>query len=130
MIMQLRADPSDPLPLYAQLMAQLRRGIAAGEFPPGAQLPTVRHLAVELAINPNTVGRAYSELEREGLIATRQGRGTFVVGTPGPPAPGERTARLEAVITEALAQASALGCDPREFCEAVQRHVQRGAAQR
>ncbi len=61
-----------------QLKDQIKCAIATGRLRPGEQLPTVRQLAVELRINPNTVSRVYSELEREGLLATRQGKGSFV----------------------------------------------------
>ena len=64
---------SFPLPIYAQMMEQIRKAIAAGGLGPGEQLPTVRQLAVELRINPNTVARVYRELEHQGLISTRQG---------------------------------------------------------
>jgi GntR family transcriptional regulator len=66
------------VPVYRQLIDQVRAGIAAGSLLPGDQLPTVRQLAVDLAINPNTVMRAYRELELGGLLETHQGTGTFI----------------------------------------------------
>ncbi|PKM82897.1 MAG: GntR family transcriptional regulator [Firmicutes bacterium HGW-Firmicutes-14] len=67
------------IPIYIQLKEQIKYGIARGHLAPGTQLPTVRKLAVDLRINANTVSRVYSELEHEGLLATRKGKGTFVV---------------------------------------------------
>ncbi len=66
------------IPIYVQLKEAIKLAIATGKFPPGSQLPTVRQLAVQLKINANTVSRVYLELESEGVVATRQGKGTFV----------------------------------------------------
>ncbi len=74
----LTVDPRHPTPLYAQLEQGIRGAIAAGRLPPGAQLPTVRQLAVELKVNANTVARVYADLERAGVLETRRGVGTFV----------------------------------------------------
>ena len=75
-------DPKSGVPLYIQLQEGIKMLIVKGAYPPGNQLPTVRQLAVDLRINSNTVARAYSELEREGIISTHQGRGTFVCKLP------------------------------------------------
>src|SRR5690348_3439959 len=74
-----KIEPNSPMPIYAQLVEEVRRSVAAGHLRPDDQLPTVRQLAVDLQINPNTVARAYADLERAGVIATRQGKGTFVL---------------------------------------------------
>src|ERR1700735_589777 len=71
-------DLHSGMPVYRQIMDQVRGGIASGALTPGDQLPTVRQLAVDLEINPNTVVRAYRELEFGGLIDTQQGTGTFI----------------------------------------------------
>jgi len=67
------------IPIYIQLKEQIKYGMARGHLKPGTQLPTVRKLAIDLRINANTVSRVYSELEHEGLLATRKGKGTFVL---------------------------------------------------
>ena len=67
------------IPIYIQLKEQIKYGVARGHLEPGTQLPTVRKLAIDLRINANTVSRVYSELEHEGLLATRKGKGTFVL---------------------------------------------------
>lgn len=66
------------IPIYVQLKEAIKTAIITGSYPQGAQLPTVRQMAVELRINANTVSRSYTELEREGVISSQQGRGTFV----------------------------------------------------
>jgi GntR family transcriptional regulator len=71
-------DPKSGVPFYKQIILQIEMAIADGRLVTGDQLPTVRGLAVDLAINPNTVARAYSELEIRGIVTTQQGSGTFI----------------------------------------------------
>ena len=78
--MLLRPNPSSGVPIYLQLMEQVKHGIETGALWPGDQLPGIRPLAEELVINPNTVAKAYRELEHEGVIELRQGAGAFVSG--------------------------------------------------
>ena len=76
--MFLPIDPGSGLPVYRQIMEQVRRMIVAGRLPAGERIPSVRELAVTLGINPLTVGKAYGELERAGIIEMRRGLGMFV----------------------------------------------------
>jgi GntR family transcriptional regulator len=76
--MLLRPNPSTGVPIYLQLMEQIKHGIATGALRAGDQLPGIRPLAEELVINPNTVAKAYRELEHEGVIELRHGAGAFV----------------------------------------------------
>ena len=71
-------DPHGGSPIYIQLSEQIKRAIAIGALTPGERLPTVKALAIDLKVNPNTVARVYRELEQEGVIATAPGRGSFV----------------------------------------------------
>lgn len=71
-------DPHSGVPIYLQLIEQVKRSVALGVLAPGEQLPTVKQLALDLTINANTVGRVYRELERDGVIETSPGRGSFV----------------------------------------------------
>lgn len=71
-------DPSSGTPIYRQLVDQVRQAVASGVLRAGDRLPSVRDLAVELAVNPNTVAKAYQELEREGVIETPRGKGSFI----------------------------------------------------
>src|ERR1700730_8949280 len=77
-LFRFRLDLHSGVPVYRQIIDQVRGGIASGSLAVGDQLPTVRQLAVDLAINPNTVARAYRELELGGLLETHQGTGTFI----------------------------------------------------
>ncbi|NOY76487.1 MAG: GntR family transcriptional regulator [Calditrichaeota bacterium] len=78
--MKLSIEPRKGVPLYFQIIEEIKHHVAVGELKPGDRLPTVRQLAVELAINPNTVAKAYDELRREGILDVKQGIGTFVKG--------------------------------------------------
>jgi len=78
--MLFRPNPSSGVPIYLQLMEQVKHGIETGALRPGEQLPGIRPLAEELVINPNTVAKAYRELEHEGVIELRHGAGAFVSG--------------------------------------------------
>src|SRR5919201_1310932 len=99
-------DSNSGVPIYRQIQDQIRYGIASGLLDAGEQLPTVRALAVELSVNPNTVIKAYSELEREGILTTEQGTGTFVAAQPTVAVSEEkRHAKLQSLCSEFLAQA-------------------------
>jgi GntR family transcriptional regulator len=78
--MMIRPNPSSGVPIYLQLMEQVKHAIETGALRPGEQLPGIRPLAEELVINPNTVAKAYRELEHEGVIELRHGAGAFVAG--------------------------------------------------
>jgi GntR family transcriptional regulator len=74
----LTVDPRSGVPIYLQVIEQVKRSVALGVLASGEQLPTVKQLALDLTINPNTVAKAYRELERDGVIETAPGRGSFV----------------------------------------------------
>lgn len=78
MTIQLQIDPKSGVPFYRQIIDQVKAAIVTGSIEPGDRLPTVRQLAVNLSVNPNTVSRAYTELELTGLVETQMGSGTFV----------------------------------------------------
>jgi len=102
-------DSKSGVPFYRQITEQVKFGIARGDLTTGDRLPTVRQLAVDLSINPNTVIRAYRELEFEGVIETHQGSGTFV-GTQKPRVDElEQQRMLDQILTELLARASGYG---------------------
>jgi len=102
-------DPSSGTPIYRQIVDQVRQAVAGGTLRPGDRLPPVRDLAVELAVNPNTVARAYQDLERDGVIETSRGRGTFVASGAAKVAEAERVERLGPVLDRVIAEAYLLG---------------------
>ncbi len=103
-------DSSNPTPIYAQLDRAIRTAIATGELQQGAQLPTVRQLAVDLAVNANTVARVYAQLERDGILETRRGVGTFVRESPSPQASrAHRERELGELIRRFIGDAALLG---------------------
>src|SRR5262245_27228903 len=103
-------DARDRTPIYAQLEQSIRAAIATGRLAPGAQLPTVRQLAVELRVNANTVARVYGELERAGILETRRGVGSFVAAAGDQARPADEHAkRLAAFVTRVLVDAAAHG---------------------
>ncbi len=102
-------DTQSGVPYYRQVVEQVKFGIARGQLAPGDQLPTVRQLAVDLAINPNTVVRAYRQLETEQLLRTQQGSGTFVSGKRPPIDLAERQRMLDQIITDLMARGSSYG---------------------
>jgi GntR family transcriptional regulator len=102
-------DTKSGVPLYRQIIEQIKVGIARGDVGPGDQLPTVRQLAVDLSINPNTVIRAYRELEIEGVLETHQGSGTFVSSRKPEINEIEKQRMLDQILTNLLARASTYG---------------------
>ena len=114
-----RIDPRSPTPLYAQISTRLRMAIAAGELSPGDALPSVRQLSSQLRINPATVVQAYRDLESEGLVATRQGAGTFVLSVPAERRDTERGLEARRLVREMLAEAGRLGISAGELRSAV-----------
>ena len=105
-----RLEPKDPTPLYAQLERAIRTAIATGKLESGAQLPTVRQLAVDLHVNANTVARVYAALERTEVVETQRGVGTFVRATPTRSVVTQNREReLERVISRFIPEFAALG---------------------
>ena len=109
------------VPVYRQLMDQVHGALAAAKLKPGDQLPTIRQVAVDLAINPNTVTRAYREMEIRGLLETQQGTGTFIADQQPDTDSRTRTKQLEQLVTEMVARAGASGLTTNELIEALKK---------
>jgi GntR family transcriptional regulator len=120
---QFRLDAATGVPVYRQIMDQITGSIASGTLTPGVQLPTVRQVSVDLAINPNTVLRAYRELEIRGVLDTQQGTGTFVSEKPALPESSERTRRLEQLIGECAARAGEGGFTLEELIDGLRERL-------
>jgi GntR family transcriptional regulator len=116
-IMEFLIDTKSGVPFYRQIIEQIKFGIARGELASGDRLPTVRQLALDLSINPNTVVRAYRELEIEGVLDTQQGSGTFV-GRQKPEIDRlEKQRMLDQILTDLLARASSYGLSLEDVLE-------------
>ncbi len=113
--MHIQIDPKRSTPIYSQIMDQVRLAVGTGVLQPGDQAPRVRELAEQLRVNPNTVARAYRELQAEGLLVARQGSGTFV--SDDAEAIGEREQRrlLQEMLDEAARTADGLGVEREDF---------------
>jgi GntR family transcriptional regulator len=116
-IFRFRLDLQSGVPVYRQIIDQVRGGIASGALTVGDQLPTVRQLAVDLSINPNTVVRAYRELELGGLLETHQGTGTFISAQKMRGAGAERERQLSQIVGECVARAGAAGFTVEDLIE-------------
>ncbi len=103
--MMINIQPGDELPIYRQIMRQVSEAVAGGRLAPGDKLPSQRELAEQLVISHLTVKKAYDELEREGVIETRRGRGTFVAKTAAMPGSAERKESLRPVCRRLVSQA-------------------------
>jgi len=122
-VFEFRLDTHSGVPVYRQLIDQVQAGIASGIMLPGDQLPTVRQVAVDLAINPNTVMRAYRELEIRGVIDTHQGTGTFISDRKIQQDEVERARKLDQLVTEFVARAGAGGFTLKELMEAMRERL-------
>jgi GntR family transcriptional regulator len=117
---EFRLDLRSGVPVYRQIIDQVMGGIAAGVLAAGHQLPTVRQLAVDLSINPNTVLRAYRELEIRGILDTQQGTGTFISHQKVKRDDVERQRGLNQLAGEFMARAGAAGFTLQELIEQLQ----------
>ena len=123
--MFINIDPSSGLPIYLQIAQQIKTAVAMGRLQPEEPLPSVRQLAVELAVNPNTVARAYLDLEIEGVIYKRQGAGTFVSSQGVEMSKGERRRVLSELLEKALVEGVNLGLSERELRDAFEQMLEK-----
>jgi GntR family transcriptional regulator len=129
--MQFTCDSTGRTPIYRQLIEQIREGVARGKLEPGERLPSVRQLSKDLVVNPNTIARAYTELEREGVLHTRPGLGVFVAKPQAGLKADVRRRRLVEIIDRLLTEAVHLGVtaeDVRNLIESRMRQFQFGEA--
>jgi GntR family transcriptional regulator len=125
--MLFRVEASSPVPIYAQIVGQVRAAVASGELAEGDPLPSVRQLAGELRVNPNTVAQAYRELEREGITYVQRGQGTFVAVMDTGRREAERDELARALVDRMLEDAFRLGLSPAEVRETLDRSLARAA---
>jgi GntR family transcriptional regulator len=127
---QFHLDMHSGVPVYRQLIDQVRGGIASGQLTKGDQLPTVRQLAVDLEINPNTVVRAYRELELGGLLETHQGTGTFISAQKLKGSDAERGRQLAQIAADCVSRAGAAGFTIEEVIDELRGRSQEPARRR
>jgi GntR family transcriptional regulator len=122
--MKLNIDPDSSVPIYVQIEDSIHSLIAAGQIQPGEQLPTIRELAADIRVNLNTVARAYYELDREGVISTQRGKGTFVTGVPDKEQiERKRQKLLHSIIEAVLEEVRNLGYSPAEIKKTFQEEM-------
>jgi GntR family transcriptional regulator len=113
--MLFKPNPTSGVPIYIQLMEQVKHAIETGALKPGDQLPAIRKVAEDLVINPNTVAKVYRELEHEGVIELRQGAGAFVTDGGQAKMQTEKRRRAQQVIESAVSKLRALGLTEEEM---------------
>lgn len=114
--MDIRIDPDSAVPIYQQIVHSIKHQVATGRLKPGEQLPTVRELAADLRINPNTVARAYDQLDSDSVISTQQGRGTYVRERPDQAHLTRiRQEQLKALMDGAVSRALSMGYTVQEI---------------
>ena len=123
--MKIHLDLKSGVPFYRQIIDQVKSAIATGRLEPGNRLPTVRQLAVDLSVNPNTVSRAYTELELTGLVDTHMGSGTFVGQKKVEQDDVERRRILDEISQEFLSRASSHGFNLDDILENLEQRKHR-----
>ncbi len=118
--MLFHVNPSSGVPIYSQIMTQVKNAVAAGALVRDDALPSVRKLAADLGINPNTAARAYQELEREGLIRTVPGGGTFLAANSPRFLKSEKLRRLQPYARQIAVEGTQLGLSDAEIIRAVE----------
>lgn len=125
-MVEFKLDLKSGVPFHRQIVDQIRYGIASDRLMPGEQLPTVRELAVHLSVNPNTVRKAYSELEILGILDTQQGTGTFVSHRQVEIGEAEKERMLGQICDELVARGHQYGFTLREIVTQMQRRLENG----
>jgi GntR family transcriptional regulator len=118
--MQLHISPHDGVPIYLQIVNQVKYLVASGRLEPGAELPPIRTLAEQLLINPNTVARAYRELEIAGVVVKRRTAGTYVSDAASPLARRQRLKIISERVDALLAEARQMNIETDELIELIQ----------
>jgi GntR family transcriptional regulator len=122
--MSIQIDKASRVPIHDQIKEQIKGLIHAGQLKAGDQLPTMRELSIELAVNFNTVAHAYRELDSEGVITTRRGEGTFVASTPGAAEMRRiRQKKLRELVNTLFSETERLGYAVEEVKQAIEEHL-------
>jgi GntR family transcriptional regulator len=122
--MLLRIDSTNGVPLYLQIAKEVKHSIAVGSLKPGEQVPSVREIALQITVNPNTVAKAYRELEMQGIVQTRRGTGTFVSETTVDVTKIERKRIISELMDKAIDEARHLQMNEEEMTKLLLERVQ------
>jgi GntR family transcriptional regulator len=125
MSLEISIATGSPAPIYRQIAEQICRAIATGKLEPGEQIPSVRSLAEQLVINPNTVARTYADLIRDGVLEPQQGKGVFVARRRNVYTKAERLRRIDASLEAFVSEGVQLGFAPEELREALDRKLRK-----
>ncbi len=128
--MLLKPNPSSGVPIYLQLMEQVKHAIETGALRPGEQLPGIRPLAEELVVNPNTVAKAYRELEHEGVVELRQGAGAFVTDKAPTKKDADKLRAGQAAVAAAVEKLRARGVTEDEIRRLFEAELARNVEER
>ena len=128
-MLHLHIDPHSGVPIYRQVMDQLKYYVASGVLKPGSQIPSIRELAVALAVNPTTVVKAYTELQHEGVIEMKQGKGAFIAEGRAALAPGECEKALERIARQLAVEAKQMAAPKETVLKIVEKEFDRMDAQ-
>ena len=123
--MQIRISAGSPQSIYRQIADQIRRAIVAADLKIGDSVPSVRQLAKELVVNPNTVAKAYAELTRDGVLDGLPGRGYVVASRKNIYSKTERLRRLDLVLDTSISEALTLGFSAEEISERLQKRLEK-----
>ena len=124
-MLRLQITTGSSSPIYRQVVDQIRQSVGSGKLAVGDAVPSVRSLASELLVNPNTIAKAYSALVRDGVLESQQGRGYFVAERREIYTKRERQRRLEQVMDPFLAEALTLGFEPEQIVEEINKRLSR-----
>lgn len=129
--MEIHIDPDSTVPIYLQIIYAIKLQVATGQLKPGEQLPTIRKLATDLRINPNTVARSYDSLDTEGVIITQRGRGTYIREHPDDAHLARvRQEQLKAMMNNVVSKALSLGYTTEEIKDAFEVELAQWVRQR
>ncbi|MDR0389008.1 MAG: GntR family transcriptional regulator [Spirochaetaceae bacterium] len=117
--MNFSLDPANGIPIYRQLIQQIEYAVLSGRVKPGDRLPTIRSLSVELRINPNTIAKAYNELEIRGMLVTQVGNGTFISDKKPRGEEAARNRKIRETLERFIRELEALGVSKKELAEMV-----------
>jgi len=123
-VLYLQIDPHSGIPLYRQVMDQVKYYVASGTLKVGSQLPSIRELSKTLSVNPTTVVKAYTELQHDGVIEMKQGRGAFVAEFDAEMSNDERRKVLERLARQMMVEARQMGAPPELVRQVVEQQIE------